>query len=153
MSRVRVVALVIAVVLALGAVSYVVLKRIDADARAVENGVVEFKKGNYEDGLRILAPYADRGNQAAQLNVGLAYAFGQGTRIDREKARQLLRASLGDKASEMYLWVAKSFESGDQVAKSPEEATAWYRIAAAEGSTEAQEWLRRLASPNGAREL
>jgi len=129
-------------VLAVGA--YLGLRALDRDGRAVDDGVVEFKKGNYESAVRMLTPYADRGNKAAELNVGLAYAFGLGVSRDRGRAQALLGRSLGAKAQETYLWVAKSFETGDGVAKDPQEAIAWYRIAAHDGNSEAREHLKSI---------
>jgi TPR repeat protein len=148
MTKSRVTIVVLALLIAAGTAAYWLVARIDSEAKAVDNGVVEFKRGNYESAVRILSPYADRGNQAAQLNLGLAYAFGQGVSKDRDRARQLLKSALGAKSAEMYAWIAKSFEMGDGVAKDPTEATAWYHIAAEAGSSEAQEWLQRQALPS-----
>jgi TPR repeat protein len=128
----------------LGAGGYFGLQVMKRDARAVDDGVVEFKKGNYESAVRMLMPYADRGNKAAELNVGIAYAFGLGVKRDRERAHALLRNSLGARAQDMYLWVAKSFETGDGVAKDAQEAIAWYRIAADDGSSEALAHLKSV---------
>jgi TPR repeat protein len=114
------------------------------EGRAVDDGVVEFKKGNYETAVRMLTPYADKGNKAAELNVGIAYAFGLGVSRNRERAHALLRDSLGTRASDTYLWVAKSFETGDGVGRDTGEAVAWYRIAADDGSNEARERLKAL---------
>jgi TPR repeat protein len=46
----------------------------------------------------------------------------------------------------MYLWVAKSLDTGDGVPKNQAEAMAWYRIAADEGSTEAKRHLNGEAA-------
>lgn len=114
--------------------------------RAVDDGVVEFKTGNYESGVRALTPYADRGNTAAELTLGMAYAFGLGVNRDRERAHALLRASLGPEAQKTYLWVARSFDTGDGVAKDAQEAIAWYRIAANDGSGEARDHLKSIGT-------
>jgi TPR repeat protein len=129
-------------ILAIG--GYFALQAMQREARAVDDGVVEFKKGNYETAVRMLTPYADRGDKAAELNLGLAYAFGLGVKRNRERAHTFFRQSLGSRAQETYLWVAKSFESGDGVAKDAEEAIAWYRIAADDGSSEAREHLKGI---------
>jgi TPR repeat protein len=112
---VGIVGIVSAVVLA--AAGYFGLQSMRREARAVDDGVVEFKKGNYMSAVQMLTPYADRGNMAAELNVGIAYAFGLGVSRDRERAHALFRQSLGSRAPETYLWVARSFETGDGVAK------------------------------------
>ncbi|MGQ0836762.1 MAG: tetratricopeptide repeat protein [Gammaproteobacteria bacterium] len=137
MTRNRTGILLIAALVVVGAIAYFVLARIDSEAKAVENGVVEFKKGNYESAAQMLSPYADQGNETAQLNVGIAYAFGQGIARNRERAHGLLQSALGSKAPEMYVWIAESFERGQEVEKDAAEALAWYRIAANEGNAQA----------------
>lgn len=141
--RVAVIGVVGVVVLAAG--GYFGLQTIKREQRAVDDGVVEFKKGNYASAVRMLAPYAGRGNKTAELNVGIAYAFGLGVSRDRQRAHALLRDSLGSRAPETYLWVAKSFETGDGVTKDSKEAIAWYRIAADDGSSEAREHLKIIS--------
>ena len=128
----------------LAAGGYFGLQTIKREQRAVDDGVVEFKNGNYASAVRMLAPYAERGNKTAEFNVGVAYAFGLGVSRDRERARGLLRDSLGSRAPETYLWVAKSFETGDGVTKDAKEAMAWYRIAADDGSSKAREHLKSI---------
>ena len=144
----------IAGVAVLAAGGYFGLQTMKREARAVDDGVVEFKKGNYESAVRMLTPYADNGNKAAELNVGIAYAFGLGVSRSRERAHALFRHSLGSKSQDTCMWVAKSFETGDGVAKDMEEAIAWYRIAAEDGSIEAREHLKgigRRSQPAGPR--
>jgi TPR repeat protein len=121
---------------------YFGLQLMKREARAVDDGEVEFKKGNYEIAIRMLTPYADRGNKAAEVSVGIACAFGLGVHRDRDRAHALFRHSLGQRAQETYLWVAKSFETGDGVAKDLNEARAWYQIAADDGSSEARDHLK-----------
>lgn len=125
-----------------GAAAFFVMARLNREAREVDKGVVEFKKGNYEAAVHGLAPYAERGNHTAQLNLGIAHAFGLGVPRDRERACKLIRAAVPDRAETMYVWIARSFATGDQVEKNPAEAVAWYRIAATNGSAEAKSWLQ-----------
>lgn len=134
------------VVLAAG--GYLGLQMIKRESRAVDDGVVEFKKGNYANAVRMLTPYADRGNKAAELNLGIAYAFGLGASRDRERAHALFRDSLGSRAQDTYMWVGRSLETGDGVGKDAEEAKAWYQIAASEGSKEARDHLKGMAGGN-----
>lgn len=118
------------------------LQRVRFESREVDDGVVAFKKGEYEKAFGMLTPYAARGNRTAQLNVGLAYALGLGTARNRSKARELIQASMPDQSSGMFLWIARSFEKGDGVPRNPAEAEAWYRVAAESGNAEAGAWLR-----------
>jgi uncharacterized protein len=148
MSRPQLLTIALAVLVVGGGVAYFTLEHIRTEAQAVDDGVVEFKKGNYEAAVRMLSPYAQRGDQRATLNVGIAYALGLGVSRDRERAHSLLRRAMGPKALEMYVWVAKSFEKGDGVGKDAQEAIAWYQIAANEGSVEARAYLRHDAAPS-----
>jgi hypothetical protein len=116
------------------------------ESRAVDDGIVAWKNYDAVTAIQILEPYADRGNELAQDTVGSLYAYGQGVPRDRERARVLIRKARGREAPDSYLWIAKSFESGDGVAADPEETEAWYRIAADEGSAEAQQRLERKRS-------
>ena len=122
------------------------LLRANREARAVDDGVVEFKKGNYTGGVHLLSPYADSGNKRAQLNLGIAYAFGLGVKRDRALVRDLLRRSAGKNSAEMSLWIAKSLEKGNGVTKDPAEAMAWYQVAADDGSAEARDLLHKLTA-------
>jgi TPR repeat protein len=117
------------------------------DSRIVDTGVVAIKQGEYQNALAILEPFARRGNQAAELNMGLAYAFGLGTPRDRSKAVELLRISTNDRSADMYLWIAESFRNGDGVVANPDEANAWYRIAADAGSEKARMKLAHDSPP------
>ena len=115
MSRARTAALAVVGLVVAGIVAYTVVLKLNREASAVDDGVVEFKKGNYGAAVRLLAPYADRGNKTAELNLAICYAFGLGVQTNRERAHALLRGA----------------------------TVAWYRIAAAEGSTEAKDYLKR----------
>lgn len=142
-ARIRVVWITVSVagvLLAAGAIWALHMHRV---ATAVDNGVVAFKKGDYAQAISILAPLAERGNATAQLTMGTMYAFGSGVARDRTKASALLAESLDERTGEFYLWVARSFETGDGVAKDEAEAQEWYKLAAHVGNEEAKKALQR----------
>jgi TPR repeat protein len=142
-------AVLLAIALAIVAIGAFLVHRWMSEARAVDDGIVAWKNGDDERAIRMLEPYADGGNKLAQRTVGMAYAYGQGVTRDRARAHVLLRKALGSDAHSTYLWIAKSFENGgDGVVADPGEAREWYRIAADEGSVEAQERLKREESTN-----
>jgi TPR repeat protein len=128
--------------LAVAVGSYSSLQSLKRQAKSLEDGVVAYQKGDYPDAIKLLTPFAENGNKRAQRTLGLAYAYSEDERRDRQRAHTLLRTSLGPKAIDTYIAIAESFESGDDVAEDAEEALAWYRIAADEGSAEAQDRLR-----------
>jgi TPR repeat protein len=148
MTKRRIGLLLVALLVVAGASAFFVIAGLNREARDVDNGVVEFKKGNYAVAVHVLAPYAERGNHAAQLNMGIAYAFGLGVARDRARARRLIKAAVPDRDAAMFVWIARSLEAGDKVEKDPSEAVAWYRVAAAEGNAEAQSWLDKSRQPD-----
>lgn len=75
------------------------------------------------------------------------YAFGNGVARDRTKARALLAESLDERTGEFYLWVVRSFETGDGVAKDEAEAQEWYKLAAEAGNEEAKKALSGPTAP------
>lgn len=128
-------------VLGLIAIGGFYLMHARTQAHEVENGVVEFKKGNYAEAVRLLMPFAQQGEKTAELNMGIAYAFGYGVEKNQQTAVSFIGDSTGNKSSDMYLWIAKSYENGDGVVKDIKEASAWYHIAADAGNQEAKVWV------------
>lgn len=144
MSRQRILFFAAVILLIVAGLGYVLFERWEREARAVDDGVVASKNGDYQTAITLLTPYAESGNKLAQRTIGMAYAYGQGVTRDRQRAHTLLQASQGEKAVSTYVWIAKSFESGDGVTADPAEAVAWYEIAANEGSAEARDHLQRM---------
>jgi TPR repeat protein len=128
--------------LAVAVGGYSSMKSLKRQAQALEDGVVAYQKGNYDSAIKLLTPFAENGNKRAQRTLGLAYAYSEDEQRDRQRARELLQTSLGPKAVDTYIAIAESFESGEDVSEDIDEAMAWYRIAADEGSTEARNRLQ-----------
>jgi uncharacterized protein len=134
----------VGVFLAMTVGGYQSLQGLKRQARALEDGIAAYDKGDYKTSVALLTPFAEKGHKKAQRTLGLTYAYGDDATRDRGRAHELLRASLGAKAVETYVAIAESFESGgDDVTEDVEEALAWYRFAADEGSPEAQARLRQ----------
>jgi uncharacterized protein len=131
----------IACILLIGGLGAWWFTRVHREAANVDAGVVEFKKGNYADAARRLAPYAQRGNKTARLTLGIMYAFGNGVAKDRKRATELLDDS--EKAADLYFWIGQSFDNGDGVAEDRGEAKVWYSLAAQAGNEEA----KKITSP------
>jgi TPR repeat protein len=146
------------------------LRTIWVESHAVNDGVVAFKLERYTDAVRMLTPVAARGNcifseffncslrdpgvEGAQSTLALIYAFGLGVPRDATKAEQLFRrwqdgeTVAGHPLSDTFLWVAQSYETGDNVPVDKQQALVWYRIAAEAGSKEARDHLKKLEGPS-----
>jgi TPR repeat protein len=118
--------------------AWYVAKALQGD-RALEEGVVAFKRGDYEAALPRLMPLAESGNQSAMLLMGIAYAHGHGVIKDRSRAQQLILAADSDGGSEHFFHIAQRFERGEQTEKNSDEAFAWYLLAAERGHRRSQE--------------
>lgn len=133
---------------------YLDLNKLREEQTQIDSGIFAFKAGHYECADLILEPHAQRGDPAASLNLGMMYAFGLGVPRNRSRAQQLLRESTVAKYSmtgDMYLSIARSYETGDKVPADKQEALAWYRIAADAGSGEARQHLKSMhGSPRSA---
>lgn len=69
--------------------SVVLWYRIDAQKTAsLENAVVAFKSGDYEDAVPVLRAFADEGQATAVRLTALAYAHGLGVDANDESARK-----------------------------------------------------------------
>jgi TPR repeat protein len=49
---------------------------------ALQKGLTAYESGDYATALRELEPLAEQGNERAQNNLGVMYAFGQGVLKD-----------------------------------------------------------------------
>jgi TPR repeat protein len=113
--------------------------------KALESGVVAFKKGDYSEAVKLLSPLAEKGNATAQLLLGIAYAHGHGVTKNKVRAQELLIASGKETAAENFFQVAQRFARGEQVAKDEQEALVWYQLAAERGHQQSQQILKQLA--------
>ena len=69
--------------------SVVLWYRIDTQKTAsLENAVVAFKSGDYEDAFPVLMAFADEGEATAVRLTALAYAYGLGVDANDESARK-----------------------------------------------------------------
>lgn len=83
---------------------------------------------------------AEKGNAAAQFELGLCYYNGDGLPQDGKEAmrRFLLAARQGNARAQFYL--GRAYISGEGVRKDIESAYAWLKMAVAQGYKEAAEW-------------
>ncbi len=111
----------------------------------IDDGVVAYKNSDYENAIKILAPYADQGYEAAESTLADAYLHGLGVEKNRDIAKEWMKKHKGKDVVKTYLWVAKSYENGEhRFTKDIAEAIEWYKFAEIEGSKEAEKKLYEL---------
>ena len=101
-------------------------------------GVDAYERGDYETALKEWRPLAERGNEAAQANLGFMYAKGQGVPQDDQEAVRWSRlaAEQGDAVAQCNLGVM--YNKGQGVPQDYTEAVKWYRLAVEQGDAVAQ---------------
>ncbi|MGH7219212.1 MAG: tetratricopeptide repeat protein [Nitrospiraceae bacterium] len=112
-----------------------------ADFKAGENA---YHRGDYATALREWQPLAKQGHAAAQYNLGLLYANGQGVPKDDAQARQWYEkaAVQGHAAAQVNL--GSLFDYGRGVPQDFKMAVGWYRRSAEQGNDLAQRRLGLL---------
>jgi len=112
-----------------------------ADFKAGENA---YHRGDYATALREWQPLAKQGHAAAQYNLGLLYANGQGVPKDDAQARQWYEkaAVQGHAAAQVNL--GSLFDYGRGVPQDFKMAVRWYRRSANQGNDLAQRRLGLL---------
>jgi TPR repeat protein len=86
---------------------------------------------------------AERGNAAAQFNVGLMFARGQGVGQDLSKAATWYRRAAKQGHAKAQLNLGYMYARGHGVPGDPLEATRWFHLAAMQGHAIAQANLGR----------
>lgn len=100
-------------------------------SESMQQGIVDFKNGDYRKAVSTLEPYASAGEKPACSFVGLAYALGLGVPVDTQKAKGTFDYCPADAPSNYFL-VAKELEKRDAIT-----SIEWYIDAAELGSPSA----------------
>ena len=72
---------------------------------------------------------AERGDPAAQAELGAAYSTGAGVTVDKGQALEWFRRAAEQHNALAQYSLGVMFEHGDGVAKNRPEAARWYRLA------------------------
>jgi len=112
-----------------------------AKADNFNDALEAYKKGDYASALKLWQPLAEKGNAAAQYNLGQMYRRGQGVKQDYEKAASWYQkaAEKGNAAAQFNLGV--KYRKGEGVIQDFKESVKWYRKAAEQGDADAQNSL------------
>lgn len=107
-------------------------------AAELEDGFQAFKKGSYEQALRLWLPLAEKDNADAQYNLGILYQKGLGVEKNPKTAFiWYKRASANGHTDAMYN-LGIMYDKGRVIYRSPKDATNWWKKAAELGNAAAQ---------------
>lgn len=107
-------------------------------AAELEDGFQAFKKGNYEQALRLWLPLAEKDNADAQYNLGILFQKGLGVEKNPKTAFiWYKRASANGNTDAMYN-LGIMYNKGRVVYRSPKDAAKWWEKSAKLGNAEAQ---------------
>ena len=81
---------------------------------------------------------AEKGDAAAQFNLGRAYGTGQGVAKDSTEAVKWYRKAAEQGHAKAEFWLGVMYGVGEGVAKDPIEAVKWHRKAAEQGDADGQ---------------
>ncbi len=107
-------------------------------------GLIALLNRDYPTALKMFKPLADKGNPAAQVNLGNLYMKGLGVEQNYPLARHwyLKAAEQGERMAQSKLGIINYYGMG--VDKNPVEAASWFQKAAQLGDTSAQTALGSL---------
>ena len=107
-------------------------------AGPLEDGLAAYRAHDYAKALALWQPLADKGNAAAQYQIGTLYAEGNGVQQNDATAAQWFQraAEQGDAAAQYNLGV--SLAQGLGVPQDASAAAKWFRRAADQGMPYAQ---------------
>ena len=109
-----------------------------AAAGPIEDAVAARIKGDTATALRILRPLADKGDAAAQSNLALMYATGQGVPISFTEAAKWYRLAADQGRANAQYNLGRMHATGQGMPPNLAEALKWWRAAADQGHSAAQ---------------
>ena len=109
-----------------------------AAAGPIEDAVAARIKGDPATALRILRPLADKGDAAAQSNLALMYATGQGVPLSLTEAAKWYRLAADQGRANAQYNLGRMHATGQGMPPNLAEALKWWRAAADQGHSAAQ---------------
>jgi len=97
-----------------------------------------FKNKDYQLALKVWKPLADRGNVAAQFQLGLMYRDGIGVQQDQTQSLKWFEWAADNQYPAAQVLVGTMYEHGTGVEKNAGKAAGWFQKAAEHGNAEAQ---------------
>ncbi len=102
-----------------------------------ERLIIAFSRGDYDVALQGLQRFADRGDGAAQLYMGVIYDHGHGVVQDHVTAVSWYRKSAEQGVVEAQNNLGVHYTNGQGVAEEYLQAYKWFYLAAAQGNSQA----------------
>jgi hypothetical protein len=102
-----------------------------------DNGMAAYERGDYENALREWQPLAEQGDAAAQYNLGIMYAKGQGVAVDDPEAMRLYRKAANQGSPPAQYDLGLMYARGQGVPTSHVLAHMWANLAAGKGHKQA----------------
>ena len=109
-----------------------------ANATPHDDAITAHDRGDYAQALKIFRSLASQGDAAAQNNIGLMYAEGQGVPQDYKEAVKWYRLAAAQGYAIAQLNIGGMYLNGFGVTQNYKEAAKWLRLAAAQGDEKAQ---------------
>lgn len=107
-----------------------------------QKGLDAAKRGDYATALKEWKPLAEQGETAAQFNLGVMYAKGDGVDRNIQEAVKWWRLAAEQGPTKAQTFLGNVYSKGEYgVPKNGKEALKWYSLAAKQGDSEAQYWL------------
>lgn len=117
-----------------------------AEAGQFEDGVSAFEKGDYTTAFQLIKPVADRGEPAAQYNMGVLFQNGLGVPQDYTAAVKWYRLAADQGYTLAQNNLGLMFRYGLGVAEDYGEAINWLKLAAQPSF----DWIRLTRNPGNA---
>jgi TPR repeat protein len=101
----------------------------------VADGVAALKQGRYAVAFEILQPFAEQGDSAAQVNLGILLQNGLGAPVDAEAARSWFEAAAAQGLASAFGRLGALHQGGKATPRDIATALRWYRGGAALGDS------------------
>ena len=108
-------------------------------------GYEAFQRGDYATALRIFRQLADRGNAAAQYNLGVMYDKGRAVTQDYTEAMRWYRKAANQGNAKAQYNLGLKYHKGQGVTQDYVQAYMWYNIATAGSQKDSGGFRDRLA--------
>jgi TPR repeat protein len=96
----------------------------------IDDGDTALHKGNYETALKLLMPYAEKGNAIAELDIGILYFSGNAVPQDRVEAAKWFKLAAEQGSSGAQTDLGIIYATGNGGPKDLLQAYMWFSVAA-----------------------
>jgi uncharacterized protein len=115
-----------------------------AFAGPFEDGVAAYERGDYALAVQLWTPLAERGDPAAQFNIGLMFDAGRGVQEDDRTAVKWYRLAAEQGFAKAQFSLGTMYDRGEGVLQDAREAVKWFRQAADQRNAKARYKLAYL---------